>query len=229
MDHAVAGLPDQPPQSAPFGPQYHGGGAGEVELASTVSYAAALRIARFHTSNEFSDWDTALHTFTFANAIEQGMRRAPSVELLRGVFDAAMSIYLDRFLNIPAAPLAKKPDRQVEDPGGLLDELGDLLNRQHQVNHAGELVAGYLYSQGDADRLLAALGKLLLREDRDFHTIQTIEAAFRQFRLQPDAEAKVNILAGAARYLAAHSPTMRSQGQTYEIAYRLNRGDRIYE
>ena len=204
-------------------------GASEVELASAVSYAAALRIARFHTSNEFSDWDTALHTFTFANAIEQGMRRAPSVELLRGVFDAAMGIYLDRFLNIPAAPLAKKPDRQVEDPGGLLDELGDLLNRQHQVNHAGELVAGYLYSQGDADRLLAALGKLLLREDRDFHTIQTIEAAFRQFRLQPDAEAKVNILAGAARYLAAHSPTMRSQGQTYEIAYRLNRGDRIYE
>jgi len=204
-------------------------GASEVELASTASYAAALRIARFHTSNEFSDWDTALHTFTFANAIEQGMRRSPSVELLRGVFDAAMSIYLDRFLNIPAAPLAKKPDRQAEDPGGLLDELGDLLNRQHQVNHAGELVARYLYSQGDPDRLLAALGKLLLREDRDFHTIQTIEAAFRQFRLQPDPEAKVNVLAGAARYLAAHSPTMRSQGQTYEIAYRLNRGDRIYE
>ena len=31
--------------------------------------------------------------------------RAPSPELLRGVFDAAMSIYLDRFLNIPAAKI----------------------------------------------------------------------------------------------------------------------------
>src|SRR5690606_7909457 len=30
-------------------------GATEVELASTVSYAAALRIAQFHTSNEFGD------------------------------------------------------------------------------------------------------------------------------------------------------------------------------
>src|SRR5687768_3884474 len=35
-------------------------GATEVELASVVSYAAALRIAQFHVSNEFSDWDTAL-------------------------------------------------------------------------------------------------------------------------------------------------------------------------
>jgi nitrite reductase/ring-hydroxylating ferredoxin subunit len=71
-------------------------GSPPAELAAIVSYAAAMRIARFHTSNEFPDWDTALHTFTFANAIEQGLRRAPSVELLRGVFDAAMRIYLDR-------------------------------------------------------------------------------------------------------------------------------------
>lgn len=48
-------------------------------VAQTVAYAAALRIARFHTSNEFGDWDTALHTFTFANAVHQGMRRAPSL------------------------------------------------------------------------------------------------------------------------------------------------------
>ena len=36
---------------------------------------------RFPTSNEFGDWDTALHTFTFANAVEQGLRRSPSREL----------------------------------------------------------------------------------------------------------------------------------------------------
>ena len=46
-------------------------GATEVELASAVTFAAATRIARFPTSNEFGDWDTALHTFTFANAVER--------------------------------------------------------------------------------------------------------------------------------------------------------------
>ena len=35
-------------------------------------------------------------------------------------------------------------------------------------------------------RLLAVLGTMLLREDRDFHTIQTVEAAFRQHELLPD-------------------------------------------
>jgi hypothetical protein len=59
-------------------------GASEVELASAVAYAAATRIARFPTSNEFGDWDTALHTFTFANAVEQGLRRSASPELVRG-------------------------------------------------------------------------------------------------------------------------------------------------
>jgi len=203
-------------------------GCSEVELAGAVSYAAAIRIARFHTSNEFSDWDTALHTFTFANAIEQGLRRAPSIELLRGVFDAAMSVYLDRFLNIPAARLPQ-PNGTAANTAELLDELVALLNRQQQVNQAGELVARYLYSGGRPDRLLAVLGRLLLREDRDFHTIQTVETAVNQYKYLHGAEAGTHVLIAAARYLAAHSPTVRAQGQTYEIAQRLHRGERLFE
>ena len=75
-----------------------------------------------------------------------------------------------------------------------------------------------------------------IREDRDFHTIQTIEAAFRQYGLLRGADAAtpvspeaVNVLVGATRYLAAHSPTVRAQGQTYQIALRLHRGDHLYE
>jgi hypothetical protein len=37
------------------------------------------------------------------------------------------------------------------------------------------------------------------------------------------------VLIAAARYLAAHAPTVRAQGQTYEIANRLHRGDRLYD
>jgi nitrite reductase/ring-hydroxylating ferredoxin subunit len=80
-------------------------GAAPDAMAAEVSHAAVVRIARFAVSNEFSDWDTALHTFTFSNAVEQGLRRTGSAELVRGVFDAAMSVYLDRFLNTPPARL----------------------------------------------------------------------------------------------------------------------------
>jgi nitrite reductase/ring-hydroxylating ferredoxin subunit len=203
-------------------------GCAMTELAAIVSYAAVLRIARFHTSNEFSDWDTALHTFTFANAIEQGLRRAPSVELLRGVFDAAMSVYLDRFLNIPAARIPQ-PEEDGADPASLLAELPALLDRQQQVNQAASVVAHYLHTGGQAGRLLAMIGKLLLREDRDFHTIQTVEGAFRQYARWRGTKAGTHALIAAVRYLAAHSPTMRAQGQTYGIAYRLHRGERLFE
>jgi hypothetical protein len=150
------------------------------------------------------------------------------VELLRGVFDAAMSVYLNRFLNVPPARLPEPKD-VVENPEELLQQLPDLLNRQQQVNQTGKLVASYLYSGGAAERLMAMLGKMMLRENRNFHVIQEIEAAFRQYSLLGDSPASIHVLVAASRYLAAHSPTMRSQGQTYQIAYRLHRGERLFE
>jgi hypothetical protein len=203
-------------------------GASEEELAGAVAYAAALRIARFPTTNEFGDWDTALHTFTFSNAVYQGLRRIPSGELLRGVFDAAMSVHLDRFLNVPPARVPE-PDGSGVVPEELLAELPVLLDERQRVDEAGKMVAGYLYSGGEPDRLLAVMGSLLLREDRNFHTIQAVEAAFMQYGYLRGTTVGAHVLVAAARYLAAHSPTMRSQGQTYDIARRLSRGEILYE
>src|SRR5579884_3659601 len=202
-------------------------GATEVELASTVAFAAAMRIARFPTSNEFGDWDTALHTFTFANAVEQGLRRSPSPELLRGVFDAAASVYLDRFLNVPARRLPE-PDRHPE-PAALLAELPALLDRQQQVDEARLLAARFLVSGGDPRELVAALGAALVRENRNFHTIQCLEAAVRQHALLAGSDDASLPLVAAAGYLAAHAATTRSQRQTFEIARRLHRGETLYE
>jgi hypothetical protein len=202
-------------------------GVSKEDMAQMVSYAAARRIAHFHISNEFGDWDTVLHTFTYANAIQHAMRRSPSVELLRGVFDAAMSVYLDRFLNIPSTPLPQVEPNNLA-PADLLDEFVSLLNKQQQVNEAGRLVAQYLANGGPTEALIATLGTALLREDQDFHTIQTVETAIAQYQLlrgRPEAD---HALIAAARYLAAHSPTPRAQNQTYQIALRLHRGEALY-
>ena len=198
-------------------------------LAGIVAYAAARRIAHFHTSNEFGDWDTALHTFTFANAVHQGLGRVQSIGLMRGIFDAAMSIYLDRFLNLPSVRLPA-PD-PLEEPLRLLDEFEALLNLQQQVYQAGALAAQYLVSGGPPEQLMAKMGGLLLREDRDFHTIQCVEAAFNQYSIiRQESEERANhVLIAAARYLAAHAPTMRSQLQTFTIARRLSHGENLFE
>lgn len=202
-------------------------GATGEEIASAIAYAAATRVAQFHLSNEFGDWDTVLHTFTFANAVHQGMRRSPSIELLRGAFDAAMSVYLDRFLNTPATPIPT--GTALPDAPRLPEQFLDLLDRRQQVNEAGELAARSLASGGDAKRLRATLGSALLREDRDFHTIQMVEAAFRQQELWGDIEEGRHLLIAAARYLAAHAATPRAQLQTYTIAERLHRSEALYE
>ena len=198
------------------------------DLAGIVAYAAALRIAQFQTNNDFRDWDTAHHTFTFANAVHQGLKRVTTGELLRGIFDAAMAVYLNRFLNVPPARLPN-PAKRVKAPAELLDKLPEYLDRQQQVNAVGNLVGTYLHSDGDSASLLAVLGQLLLREDRDFHTIQNVEAAIQQYHHWQNHEAGTHILVATTRYLAAHSPTMRAQGQTYEIAARLQKGDLMYE
>jgi nitrite reductase/ring-hydroxylating ferredoxin subunit len=201
-------------------------GASLVEVAQVVAHAAARRIAHFHVRNEFSDWDTALHTFTFANAMHQGIRRSPSRAAFRGVLDAAMSIYLDRFLNVPPTPI---PQSAEVDPEEVLNALPSIFDQKGQVNEAGKAVSSYLGSGGDPLRLIAVFGGLLLHEDRDFHTIQTVEAAVRQFYESEGSGARSHLLVAAARYLAAHSPTVRAQGQTFEIAHRLHRGERLYE
>ncbi|NTU82495.1 MAG: Rieske 2Fe-2S domain-containing protein [Chloroflexales bacterium] len=219
-------------------------GATAEQIAGAVAYAAGLRVARFHTANEFGDWDTVLHTFSFANAIHQAIRRIISAEcdratpeasaeeralpLLRGVVDAAISVYLDRFLNTPPARLPQPAPNGMQPPQ-ILAAFLPLLDRQQQVNEAGELVACYLAAGGDEARLLATLGKALAREERDFHTIQTVEAAFAQHALLRGSPEASHVLIAAARYLAAHAPTVRAQGQTFQIAARLHRGEQLYD
>ena len=217
-------------------------GAKHEELAAIVAYAAALRIAQFPITNEYSDWNTALHTFTFANAVQQAIHRLPSSkELLRAIFDIAMSNYLNRFLNVPSVALPYDKEGPINNKnsesnqGNIMDRFLDTLDKRHQVNEAAKMVVGFLSTQGEEEELSSILVHSLLREDRSFHTIQMLEAAFRQQaelqRLQILDGIKLgsHVLIATTRYLAAHTPTARAQGQTFEIAWRLHQGGKLYE
>ena len=50
----------------------------------------------------------------------------------------------------------------------------------------------------------------------------------RQYGNFVGTEAAGHILIGVARFLTAHSPTVRASGQTYDIAARLLRGENIH-
>jgi nitrite reductase/ring-hydroxylating ferredoxin subunit len=203
-------------------------GTRPADLAAVVVYTAALRIAQFPTSNEFGDWDTAHHSFTFANAVHRGLMRVRSPELVRGIFDAAMSVYLNRFLNVPAT---KIPDinSNRHRASDILNELQARFDKQQQVNQAAAIVAEYFSANSDPAPLQASLGRMLLREDRDFHSIQSMEAAFPIAVSSGDANVASHFMIATARYLAAHAPTVRAQGQTFHIAERLFRGEHAFD
>ena len=208
-------------------------GISPADLGQVIAYAAALRLARFHTSNEYGDWETVHNTWSACNALHQALRRAPSPELARGILHAAMRIYLDRFLNIPAARL---PDQITEgnyptDVSDLPTQLLDLMDREQQVNPAGRLIDAYLAVASDPTPLVRTLGHAVLREDAGFHMYQTLEAGLRQFSsLWPKYPlAARRVLVGVGRYLAAHAPTQRAMGQTATIAARLQRGEELFQ
>lgn len=208
-------------------------GVSPARLAQLVSLAAAERIAHFHTQNDFSDWITVLHSFTHAHAVHQSLRRSTTVELTRGVFHAAMSVYLDRFLNMPKARKPERSERKLSSEN--LSELLDLMDKQQQVTEAAKWVLTYLDNDGDKASLFNTLGHALLREDAEFHSFQMYEASLveHDYWEKEDSQlakrAQETMILALTRYLAGHSPTARETPHMATIAMRLQRGDKLFE
>jgi hypothetical protein len=217
-------------------------GATATDLSRALAYAAALRVAWFGTSNEFSDWVTAHHCFTYCNALHQSLKRIEGTrpaggqlcpEVLRGIFHGAMRVYLNRFLNVPPARLPRPDNGALDDlpsdPEALCKRFLSALNRQGEVPTAARIVASYAALDHPIEPLIVALVHAVLREDSAFHTYQMLEAGVRQYRDWGRTEEGRNILIAVARYLAAHSPTERAQLQTATVARRLSRGESVHD
>ncbi len=203
-------------------------GALPETLAEQVCLAAARRVAQFSTGNEFRDWNTVHHTYTYANAVQRLCQRTDAVSTYRAVYDGAVNVYLDRFLNTPPASI---PPLESNDtvPNELRDSIFETFDEEGETDRAGRLVAQYLGAGGDIGSLKQVLAEGLLREDANFHTLQNVEVAFRQADLASTDETAAIHLIATARYLAAHTPTRREAEQTFTIASRLHRGENIHE
>ena len=213
------------------------GGATPSDLGRALAYAAALRVARFGTANEHSDWETAHHVFTYANAVHQALKRIGSgasepVEAARGLLHGAMALYLARYLNVPPAALPGDGGEELDDLPVAAEEIRaallDTFDRQQQIGAAARLVARHLTLDHSPDALIATLAQALLREDAGFHAYQMLEAGVRQFHEWGNCDQGRHILIAVVRYLAAHFPTQRALLQTTDIASRLMRGGELH-
>ena len=167
------------------------------------------------------------HTFTYTNAVDQALRRAPSRELARGILDGAASVYLERFLNVPKQPLPSSNGAH-DDSGASSAAVLAEFDRQQRVDETAQIVADLVAARRQG-KVIHTLGHALLREDAGFHQFQIYETGLRQYRNfegRPEAD---HILIGVARFLTAHAPTVRAAGQTFDIAARLHRGEALFD
>jgi hypothetical protein len=209
-------------------------GATPTDLSRSLAYGAALRVAHFGNANEHSDWETAHHVFTYANAVDQILKRIGTAKTdgdataVRGILHGAMALYLTRYLNVPPARIPGERDERLDDLPADVDSIRaallDAFDRQRQVDLAARLVARHLKLGHPPEALIATLARALLREDAGFHAYQMLEAGVRQFTVWGNTDEGRHILIAVARYLAAHSPTERAALQTADIAQRLMRG-----
>lgn len=207
-------------------------GATPLQLAQGVCYAAALRLARFGLSNEVGDWFGPQHAFITANAMHRLLQRCTTPDVARGVFHSAITVYMDRFLNIPPAALPGEAgglDHLSTDANELLSAMLDALDRKDRTELLAELVSRYVELGHPFDALVDRLTYATVREDVNFHYFQVLEAAVSQVADQPHAPQSAHILVGIARNLSAICPTARASLQLITVAGRLSKGERVHE
>jgi nitrite reductase/ring-hydroxylating ferredoxin subunit len=207
-------------------------GAPPHELSKRVCYAAAMRLARFAKANEVGDWFNPQHTYIYANAVHQAIKRTTAPDVVRAIFHAALSVYMDRFLNVPPAKLpdeAPEHEKLPTEAKALRDLLLEQLNQQSRIDDTARTISRYMKQKHPLPPLFDTLALATVREDLDFHTLQVLEAGFQQCKEwegQPQAE---HILVGVIRNLAAVCPTARARLRIAVTALKLHHGDRIYE
>ena len=122
------------------------GGAAVTEASLALCVAAATRVARFHTSNEFGDWIAVLHTLSAAHATHRLLQRAPDALGARGIWHVAMDLWLRRFLNAPAARAPRETELAAlpDDAAELTARLLELTDRRGGTEAAAAVVARHL-------------------------------------------------------------------------------------
>lgn len=204
-------------------------GATPSQLAKATTFAAALRLARFGASNEIADWVTALHTFSYCHAVHQILKVTSQPKLISAVLHGGLSVYQDRFLNVPPLRLPQSSAALPTTVEELQQLFLETLDRSTQNHEAAVLVAHYLDLGHPIEPLIETFTYAIVREDADFHGIQMVEAAVREYLEWNGGSQGRTLMVAVARYLAAFAPTQRAQLQTARIAWRLHRGENLYE
>ncbi len=204
-------------------------GVKPTDICRAMTYASAVRIARFHLKNE-GDWHDVANIYSYSHGLYRAFHYAPSQDLLRGIFHGAIFLTYLRWLNMPSARIPKHGQHSTE----IFDNHKQMLNRLKEfadfqkVFEAEILVNQYLEEGHDIQKLKKTLSHILLREDAELHMFQVLEVAYRHYEITKDNEEKRMHLLAATRYITAQK-LMKNVLWSTDNAERLARGELLSE
>ena len=204
-------------------------GVTPTDICRAMTYASAIRIARFHLKNE-GDWHDVANIYSYAHGLYCAFQYTSSPELLRGIFHGAVFLTYLRWLNMPSARIPRNGQHLAENfnnPKQMLERLKEFADFQ-KVFEAEILVNQYLQEGYDVQQLKYTLAHILLREDAELHMFQVLEVAYRHYEITKDIEEKRMHLLAATRYITAQK-LMKNILWSTENAERLARGELLSE
>ncbi len=199
------------------------------DICRAMTYASAIRTARFHLKNE-GDWHDVANIYSYAHALYKAFEYAPSANLLRGIFHGVVFLAYLRWLNMPAARIpapGQRLDETYTSVDKMLARLQEFADFQ-KVYEAEILVNQYMEEGHPINALKQTLAHILLREDAELHMFQVLEVAFRHYDLSEDPEERRMHLLAATRYITAQK-LMKNILWSTENAERLARGELLNE
>jgi nitrite reductase/ring-hydroxylating ferredoxin subunit len=204
------------------------GGAGVIDLARALAWAAVERQGRFPVQN-LEDWNDVHHLVTYANATDalaaRYAERSPALAraLMRAVYHGFGYVALTRFLNRPRARYAWESGRLPAADAGAFEEA----LRAHDGERAGALAAALALGGAPAADLEVPYLRAILTEDATFHLYQSADAALRLAASWPERpDARARVLSGSVRFVLAQKSQRRTLAAT-QNALRLLRGESL--
>jgi nitrite reductase/ring-hydroxylating ferredoxin subunit len=204
-------------------------GVDPMAICRAMTYAGAIRVARFHLKNE-GDWHDVANIYSYAHALYRAFQLVPSKELMRGIFHGAVFMTYVRWLNMPSARvpnLGQTLGEPFASDEAMLERLQEFADFQ-KVFEAELVVNQYLEEGRDIIALRHALAHVTLREDAELHMFQVLEVAYRHCELSDDPEEQRMHMLAATRYITAQK-VMKGILWSTENAERLQRGDLLSE
>ncbi len=200
-------------------------GVGVNRIVQTMVLLGADRMARTPASMSPGWWELG-QEITLASSVRTALRFGGFQVAAKALYHVAWEFFSNRWLNIRqmplSAPRSTTPSAAPDEKAGIADVINTI--ETVQIQEVGRITRQYLNSDFSGDRLLSELGQCILRDDNGWGILNTLRAAFDEWKLCEDHPGRNQLLVGLARWTTDERKNSNSDSAA-KTALRFAKGE----